>query len=244
MGNTRRLILAGVVTLLVGLIITFPARVAYQWFGPGGLKLSGIAGSIWRGSAKQGSASGIYLTDIRWSFRPLALLRGRLGYAISSNPASGFLDANVAIGVGGVNMSDVNGAISLAALGDALPLKGIEGDVSLRFDKLVIRDGWTVGAIGTVDIANLVSRYLSPSVLGDYRAEFQSADEGILASVEAVSGVLELAGTITLTADRSYALIGQVAAKPSAPPAIRQQLQYLGSPDARGMRDFRVEGQL
>lgn len=245
MSNTKRLILAGFLTFLFGLVITFPARVAYQWFKTADLKLSGISGSIWHGRATQGSAAGIYLSNISWRFQPLALLRGRLGYAISSNPATGFLEANIAVGAGGsVSMSDVSGAMSLAALGDTLPLKGIEGDVSLQFEELVFRNGWTVGANGTVSIDNLVSRYLSPSILGNYRAEFQSAEDGILGSVEAVDGVLELAGTIRLTPDRNYALVGQVAAKPNAPPGLRQQLQFLGTPDARGMRDFRVEGQL
>lgn len=245
MRSSKRLILVGILTFALGLVITFPARVAYQWFKSPAVKLSGISGSIWRGSATQGSVAGIYLGNIRWHFRPLDLLNGRLGYAISGNPAAGFLDANIAVGLGGsVKLSDVSGVLSLTALGDTLPLKGIEGDVTLQFEELVIRDGWTVQATGTVSVANLVSRYLSPAVLGNYRAEFQPAANGILASIEAVDGVLELTGTITLTPDRNYALVGQVAAKPNAPPAIRQQLQYLGTPDARGMRDFRVEGQL
>ena len=76
MKNTKRLVLAGIITFVVGLIITFPARVAYQWFAPAELKLNGISGSIWRGTATQGSAKGIYLTDINWSFRPLGLITG------------------------------------------------------------------------------------------------------------------------------------------------------------------------
>ncbi len=245
MWSRNRLILAGIATFVIGLIISFPARVAYQWFAPAELKLSGISGSIWRGNAAQGSVGGVYLTNVRWSFRPLALLTGKLEFATSSNPASGFFDADIALGLGGsVRMSDVAAAVTLATLADAFPLNGIEGDVSLQFEELVIKNGLPVEATGTLDIANLVSRYLSPAPLGDYRAEFQTADDGVLGSVEAISGVLELDGTIRLTEDRNYQIVGQVAAKPNAPPSITQQLQFLGTPDSQGMREFRMEGQL
>lgn len=245
MASPKRLILAGIATLIIGLISTFPARVAYQWFAPGELKLGGISGSIWRGAAAQGSAGGVYLTNIKWRFRPLGLLTGKLQFATSGNPASGFFDADIALGAGGsFTLSDVAAAVPLSALADAFPLSGIEGDVSLQFEELVIKGGVPVEATGTISIANLVSRYLAPTPLGDFRAEFQTADDGILGSVEAVSGVLELAGTIRLTQDRNYKFVGQVAAKPNAPLSITQQLQFLGTPNSRGQREFRLEGQL
>ena len=34
MSNWRRLLLIGVLTLIVGLIVKFPARIAYHWFAP------------------------------------------------------------------------------------------------------------------------------------------------------------------------------------------------------------------
>jgi len=246
MASPQRLILAGIATLVIGLIISFPARVAYQWFAPAELKLSGISGSIWRGSAAQGSAGGVYLANVRWSFRPLGLLTGKLRFATGSNLASGFLDADIAIGAGGsVTMSDVAAAVSLAALANALPLSGIEGDVSLRFEELVIQGGVPVEAVGTVNIANFVSRYLSPTPLGDYRAEFQTAGDGVLGSVQALSGVLELEGsTIKLTKDGEYEFAGKVLAKPAAPAAVEQILKFLGTPDARGFRDFMFPGRL
>lgn len=245
MASPKRLILAGIATLVIGLISTFPARVAYQWFAPGELKLGGISGSIWRGVAAQGSAGGVYLTNIKWRFRPLGLLTGKLQFATSGNPASGFFDADIALGAGGsFTLSDVAAAVPLSALADAFPLSGIEGDVSLQFEELVIKGGVPVEATGTINIANLVSRYLAPTPLGDFRAEFQTADDGIVGSVEAVSGVLELAGTIRLTQDRNFKFVGQVAAKPNAPLSITQQLQFLGTPNSRGQREFRLEGQL
>lgn len=245
MKNRKRLVLAGIATFVIGLIITFPARVAYQWFAPDDFKLSGINGSVWRGNAAQGTAGGVYLADVNWSFRPLGLLGGKLEFASSSKLASGFFDANVAVGIGGsLTLSDVAGALALDTLAGVLPLSGIEGDVSVQFEELVVENGIPVEATGTLNIANLVSRYLSPTRLGDYKAEFQTQDDGILGSVESLRGVLELAGTIKLSRDRTYKFTGKVAATPAAPINIAQQLQLLGSPDAQGKREFRIEGQL
>ena len=245
MRNSRHLILAGIATFVIGLIITFPARVAYQWFAPAELKLDGISGSIWRGTAAQGTAGGVYLADIEWSFRPLALLTGKLEFASSSKLASGFFDARVAVALGGnLTLSNVAAALTLDSLTAMLPLNGIEGDVSVQIEELVVENGLPVEVTGTINIANLVSRLLSPTRLGDYRVEFQTNDDGILGSVEAINGVLDLGGTIKLTRDRNYEFVGKVAAKPNAPLSITQQLQYLGSPDSQGRREFRIEGQL
>ncbi|MFQ6005378.1 MAG: type II secretion system protein N [Woeseia sp.] len=245
MRHRWRLIVAGIVTLVIGLLVTFPARVAYRWFAPPQLKLAGISGSIWHGTASQGSAGGIYLTDVAWHFKPLALLTGQLAFSTRSNPVSGFLDADIAVGIGGrVTMSDVAGAVSLASLAAAFPLNGVEGDVTLRFEELVIDGGFPVEATGTVGIANLISRYLSATTLGDYRAKLRTGDDGISGTLEAVSGVLELDGTVRLMPDRNYQLLGEVAARPEAPAAIARQLEYLGSPNSRGRHEFRIEGQL
>ncbi len=241
----KRLILAGIATFVIGLVITFPARIAYQWFAPNELKLSGINGSLWHGSAAQGTASGIYLADINWTYEPFALLTGKLEFGTSSKLASGFFDAKIAVGVGGnLTLSDVAGALTLDTLTAMLPLSGIEGDVSMKFEEIIFENGVPVESTGTLIVANLVSRYLSLTRLGDYKAEFQTYDEGILASVESMNGVLELIGTIRLSRDRNWDFIGKVAATPAAPLGISQQLQLLGSPDSRGMRDFRIEGQL
>jgi general secretion pathway protein N len=245
MGNSKLLILAGIATLVIGLIITFPARVAYKWFALENLKLSGISGSIWHGNATQGSAGGIYLKNVKWNLEPLTLLAGKLEFSINSNPASGFLDVNVALNIdGSVTMSDVAAAVSLSALQDVLPFDRIQGDLTLQFSHLVITDGLPSEATGILNIENLISLYLSPKPLGNFRVEFQTTNDGISASVESISDMLDLTGIITLTVDRNYQFIGQIRTKASTPLSITQQLQFLERPNAHSQREFRIEGKL
>ncbi|MDH3441530.1 MAG: type II secretion system protein N [Gammaproteobacteria bacterium] len=241
----KRIAISGLLVFLLVLVVTFPARVAYRWFAPPDIRLSGISGSVWNGSATEGLAGGAYLQDISWRLKPSELLTGALAFETSANPASGTMHADVAMGLGGnLVLTNLSGNVPLDLVHDAFQKAGISGDVSLQFSHLNLENGLPVDAEGSVTVANFYARDLSASVLGDYRAEFQSSGDGVTGRVEDVSGVLDIAGVVTINTDRSYSLVGEVAALPGAPPSIEQQLRFLGSADERGMRPFRFEGRL
>jgi len=241
----KRLIVAGAAALVIGLIVTFPARIAYQWFAPPGLVLSGISGSVWSGKAAQGSAANFYLSDLSWRFRPLSLFTLKAAYHIQATPPAGFMEADVALSPAGtVSFADLRAAIPLAAMSAIVPMNGIEGDVSVQLDRLVIDDGFPTEVNGTIGVSNLVLQALSRAAVGDYRAVLETADDAIRGTVEDVSGVLDIDGSLILGRDRTYSLVGKVAAGPNAPATILEQLRFLGSPDADGMREFRFEGSL
>jgi general secretion pathway protein N len=245
MPSGRRLIAVGAAALVVGLVVAFPARIAYQWFAPDDLALSGISGSIWNGTATQGSAGGLYLSELTWRFRPSSLFGLKAGYAISGRLPAGFVDTNVAFGPGGrVYLDDLASAIPLAYFNALMPQAGVEGDMNVQFRRLTLAEGLPVTAEGTVSVSGLILRALGPSALGDFRAVFQTDDGVISATVEDVSGVLDVNGNLVLQSDRSYSFVGQVAPRANAPAAVVEQLRYLGSPDPQGRREFRFEGSL
>ncbi len=246
MPPVKLLVAAGVAALVLALLVTMPARVAYHWFAPPELKLSGISGSIWNGRAAEGAAGGVYFADLAWQFRPASLLIGRAACAVSAHPAGGRLQADVAAGLGGnsVLLSDLSAGLPLTVLSGVVPLEGVDGDLELDFARLRFDDGFPTEAEGTLRIMNLVLRPISGRALGDYRAVLETGDDGITGTVEDVSGVLDLAGTAELRPDRFYRFSGRVAATPDAPSALVQQLQYLGSADAQGRREFGFEGTL
>ena len=141
-------------------------------------------------------------------------------------------------------MTDLEAGIAIEALQTVVPAPGIEGNVRLLFSRLEIRDGFPSAADGVVEVFALVARGLSPAPLGDYRAELTTGEDAITGSIEDTGGVLDVAGSVRLGADRSYALNGLVAPTPQASPAIVNQLQFLGPANERGQRPFRLEGQL
>jgi general secretion pathway protein N len=244
----KRLIFLGLIVFLAVMVVTFPARVAYTWFAPTELQLSGIEGSIWNGSAAEGFAAGAYIQNINWQFIPLALLSGNLAYHTSSNPASGSMTSNVAVGMNGeLTLSNLTGNLPLDLVHPAFQQNGIRGDISLQFDSVVINNGMPSIVVGSVTVSDFFVPDLSTSTLGDFRADdFQTADGIVIIKVEDVDAVVDVAGTITisLNTDRSYAFIGTVAPTSATPASIVNQLVFLGSANEDGQHDFRFEGQL
>jgi general secretion pathway protein N len=241
----KRLIILGLAIFFAVLVTTFPARVAYNWFAPADLQLAGIDGSVWNGSAAEAKAGGAYVRNISWTFSPAMLLSGKLGFKTTSQPASGNMQLVVAVSPGGsLALSDLRGNLPLDLLHPALQRSGISGDLVLDFESVLIIDGVPVAAHGSVTVNDLFVPDLSSSQIGDFRADFRTNDDAVVGSVEDIAGILDVAGTISLNADRSYAFIGLVAPTPMTPPAVVNQLRFLGSPNERGQHEFRFEGQL
>lgn len=241
----RRLVIVFTLTLVVGLLVLFPARVAYHWFAPPAVALSGISGSIWRGTASQANVSGLYLGELRWRLRPLALFRGRASFDLSASPAGGVLDGNAAIGLGGdVHLARTRVALPLDAVAVLAGVPGLRGTATADIERLRLSDGMPIVADGSAEVRGLLLPLVSPQPIGGYRAEFFTQDDGIVASVEDTDGFVDLAGRLLLSADRSYEFLGQLAPKPDTPPAVADQMRFLGSPNARGQYELRLEGTL
>ncbi len=246
MTNWRRLLLIGVLTLIIGLIVKFPARVAYAWFVPAEVvAVAGIDGTVWRGSAQSADVSGIYFGDIEWRFRPLGLFTGRLKYSISARPQFGTLATDIALSPGGsIRLDDLESNVSLQPIGAVIGVTGLRGTAAANFERLEIVDGFAVAADGTIDIRGLLVPLVSGEPIGGYEAEFFTQEAGVVASIEDTDGVIDVAGRLTLGADRTYELLAQIAPKPETPERIRQQIEFLPSADAPGRHELRLEGQL
>lgn len=241
----KRLIFAGFITFLIVLIATFPARVAYNWLAPPEIQLSGISGSIWNGTATEGKAAGAYIQNLAWQFLPGALLGGKLAFTASGNPASGTMNTKLALGLNGnLTMTDFVGSVPLDLVHPSFQQGGIRGDVALHLETLVIKDGLPIEVLGTVTVTDFFAPLLSTSPIGDFRADFHTADDGIAGNLEDIAAVIDVTGTITLAQNGSYTLIGNVGATPETPRSITDQLRYLGSADERGQHSFRFEGKL
>ena len=245
MASRIRLAVTGAVVFLAGIVLLFPARVAYEWFAPETVRLSGITGTVWSGVAAEASFDGFYAGTLRWDFRPAALFTGKIGYAVAAEPAGGLLEGNVAISpAGSLHLADLRAGLPLAALGNAAAAAGAAGALDMQFDALVLDDGWPVRATGAADLQGLTIPLLSAAPLGDYHAGFETMDGVVTARFADASGVLDLDGTLELQRERRYVVSGRVRATNAAPPGLVRQLRFLGSPDEEGMRTFRFEGQL
>ena len=243
MQSMRVLVITGTLALVIGLLAMFPARVAIEWFAPGGVTFSNSSGTIWSGRAAGASTGGITLRNIEWRFKPLSLFKGQLAFAVSANPPSGFMDAVAGVGFGGsMVLSDLNASLPLSLVGRGVGVAGLQGTSTLRFSRIVWDGAWVAGADGVLQVADLLVPAVGRDSLGGYRAEFSTTERGIVASVEDTDAVIDLAGSLTLEEDRSYALIAQIVAQPSTPDSIKRQLKFLPPPNDRGQQEIRLEG--
>lgn len=243
--TTKRLVKFGLVVCILGLVLLFPARVAYRWFAPAEFVASGISGTVWNGRAQEAMANGFYLRDLNWDLQALRLFTGRLAFGIDTKFASGFAEGNVAFGLGGsIYASDLSGALPLEAIQSIPPLRGTRGMLSLEFAQLEVSDGLPVVADGYLEIAGLSNPMLHREPIGGFRAEFFSEESGIAASIEDTAAVIDLAGSLQLSEDGTYQFLAQLSPIDSTPPAIREQLRFLGSANDRGQHELRLEGKL
>ena len=214
--SRKALLSVGLLTFVAAFILLFPARVAYDWFAPPTVQIGGLEGTVWSGSAADASAAGLYLRDLNWRLRPLRLLTGKFAASFEARPSSGFLEADIAVGLGGdILLSNVNASLPLRDIASIARVPGLSGNASLQFARLRVRDGLPIAADGTLTVADLVAPMVDPASIGGYRAEFFTDANAIIASVEDVDGVFDLAGSLTLSANRNYQFLGKVAATDS-----------------------------
>ena len=245
MANRTRLIKLGLLIFVLGLILLFPARVAYRWFAPAEFIASGISGSVWSGHATEASAYGTYFRDLSWRIHLLDLVTAKLGYGIESKLASGFVEGNIAIGFGGtLRATELRATLPLTSIQSITSLAGVRGSVSADFSELRLSSGMPVAADGVLEISGLTLPTVSRDPLGGFRAEFFSQESGISASIEDTNAVIDLAGSLQLAPDGAYQLLAHLTATGDTPAPVRQQLQFLGPANDRGQHELRLEGQL
>lgn len=240
-----RLIAAALIAFVAGAVLVFPARVAYRWFAPPEIALSGIEGSVWRGAASNAAIYGMYARDLEWRFRPLKILAGRLSYRISATPIGGFVDGEVSVAVGGtLRITDLRASVPLGVVAEIVRLPGLGGLANAQFERLELLDGVPTAADGVLEVASLRVPLVAPAAIGGYEAEFFTESDAVVASVEDTDGLIDVAGRLILKPDRSYQFLGQIAPKAETPDSLRSQMQFLGSANARGQYELRLEGSL
>lgn len=241
--RSRGLVLLAALTVVIALITTFPARIAYRFVASPLLKMNRIQGTVWSGSAGEFSTNGVYLRDLAWQIKPLHLFTGKAVYEINGSPLAGFFESQVAVGLGGsLTLRDLTASTPLQMFAAAANIPGLRGTANLKIERLELVSGRAKAIDGTVDVVNLVVPTLSNASLGGYHAEFFTQNNGVAASIEDTDGIIDLAGSLQLNPDKSYAFLGQVVAKPGAPDSVKNQLRYLGPANERGQQELRLEG--
>lgn len=243
------LALLGLLAFLILLVTTLPARVLLDRIP--GVEATGVGGSIWSGRADALAVQGFALGRVEWRLFALPLLRGRLDVDATISPPDGNGSARCLIGMNQrAHCSRVVANLPLEFLPLSSLPQGWTGRIEANFTELNIERGWPTAARGQLEVRDLNRpTNAGATSFGSYKLvlpapDTQATEGALIGALSDTGGPLNVVGTLRLSADRSYVIDGRVAARNDAPTEIARSLEYLGTPDSQGRREFSLAGTL
>ncbi len=234
----------GVAAYLVFALVTLPARVVASRL-PSGIVVAGAEGTAWNGRAPAVMVGGAQVGSVTWKLHALPLLQLQLKADIKVTRTDGFVQATVATRGGeDIRLTQLTSSVPLGSLPPNVMPGGWTGTLNARLARLDLKNGWPVGADGTLEVVDLTGPARKPEPMGSYKVIFPPELTGneLVGALSDMGGPLEIAGNLRLNPDRSYMIEGSVAARPEASKSMTDSLQILGAPDAQGHRPFSLSG--
>jgi general secretion pathway protein N len=239
-------------TVIVLVIVAFAAivlaRLPASWLLPAGgpdFSCASVAGSLWNGYCSGLKVRGTALGDLTWQLRPSRLLLGKLAAHVDvEHPPATSAQGDVEIGLGGTVLArDLTASLPL----DPKLLPGAPPTLSgtLHLDLAiarVTRNGVVERLEGRIEASDLIdhSGYVTP--LGNFLVTFPGGTPQPVGDVQDAGGPLAVQGKLVLTPQPGYDLSGYVTPRQNATQALINAIQFLGSPDAQGRRQFALSG--
>ncbi|MFV1973911.1 MAG: type II secretion system protein N [Thiohalobacterales bacterium] len=234
-----RFLALGVGVYLLILLATFPATRAVHFLEQQntGLTLQSVSGTVFSGQAGRVLHSGQELGPVSWSFRPVALLLGRVEYRVTFDGplfrGSGYLGT----GFGAeFNAHDVVGELQPDPLVNRylpVPME-TAGSISLTLDTLKVSDGFPADLSGIVQWTE--AAILEPVQLsfGKVEVNLGGSGDAVTAGISSAGGATAVSGELTLLAAGEYRLQLLLKPGPETDPGFTDMLESYGKPQADG----------
>ena len=252
MQNYKKLITLGTACFLLFFFTLFPARIVFAVFMPDSVQGYGVEGSIWKGSARIINAGGQQLRNTEWDIALSRLLLGQIGGDFKTRWGSGFAEGFGTLSMTGtIRLSDTQANFDVATVSSMFGIPQVGGQVNLAINNLEVVSNWPHKLTGTGEIRNLSSPLMgsgAADLIGNVAIEFDSDTETdtdtITGQIKDSGGPLELKGTLLLTPPGNYDLDTRIKARQSAPKELKDNLQFLGSPESDGSHIFKLAGSI
>ena len=232
-------------TLLLMLILQFPAITVINSINKNNLKVNGVNGTVWKGSASEISSNEIYLRQTKWKIVPSELLKGNLTFDISTYPFNGQLKFNLILDLmNNLSATDIKGNFPNDILEIIAPFLGVSSEINMNIKSLSLNNKDINQLEGQILLNNLVMKGISNRVLGSYKIDLFERNGEIYGSIDDVSGEVDIAATMSLTLSGKYIIDGAVSAKQNTSNQVRTILSFLGAENENGQRSFRFEGEI
>lgn len=236
-------------TLSAVVLATFPAAVAWRWWGERvpDLKLQGISGTVWNGKATRVAVRGQVLGRMEWQVPFAALVRGAPSVRVDLSGPGLQLKAVIARqSADALALSELNAQAEAQWLGPALAIPELEptGLVVTENASLVLSRGGMPQAIdAAIEWRNAGVRGQVVARLGTILIQAHGRDGRIQASVvDQGDGEVEIRGTASID-QGSYRSETILVPRVEQGPVV-EALQWVGAPRPGGGRVLIVEGRI
>ena len=235
------------VLAVVAFVAIVVARLPASWVvpaPPSEVSCAAVDGSIWNGACAGLTAEGSPIGDVTWNVHPLSLLSGKLSaYLELTGPVAavrGDFDMGLDKSVTARNVQ-VTVPFSQGIKRLVPTLRSLSGDATANIVFAHYTKGFLTQIQGRIEAHNLVSRDRDGvTTLGSYAVTFPAGGSGEpTGQLQDLGGPLVIQGTLRVLQDKPGVEVhGLVSPRADTPPDMRHQLEYLGSPDAQGRREF------
>ena len=241
----KKQLLISLFALLLMLILQFPAITAINSINKNNLKVNGVNGTVWKGSASEISSNEIYLRQTKWKIVPSELLKGNLTFDISTYPFNGQLKFNLILDLmNNLSATDIKGNFPNDTLEIIAPFLGVSSEIDMNIKSLSLDNKDINQLEGQILLNNLVMKGISNRVLGSYKIDLFERNGEIYGSIDDISGEVDIAAIMSLTLSGKYIIDGAVSEKQNTSNQVRTILSFLGAENENGQRSFRFEGEI
>ena len=241
----KKQVLVSLFALLLMLILQFPAITAINSINKNNLKVNGVNGTIWKGSASEISSNEIYLRQTKWKIAPSELLKGNLTFDISTYPFNGQLKFNLILDLmNNLSATDIKGNFPNDILEIIAPFLGVSSEIDMNIKSLSLNNKGINQLEGQILLNNFLMKGISNRVLGSYKIDLFERNGEIYGSIDDISGEVDIAATMSLTLSGKYIIDGAVSEKQNTSNQVRTILSFLGAENENGQRSFRFEGEI
>ncbi|WP_330961660.1 type II secretion system protein N [Photobacterium sp. 53610] len=241
-----------VFALLVSLLVHLPASWLWQ-FVPNtpGLVVSGISGTPWKGSASQIRWQQWVLGEAEWTMFPWKLLTGDAAFKVSMGRGSelGYRgDGTLGINFDGPYAKGFVLTMSAQQVVQSVRLPiplTLGGSFTLTLNDYRFASPYCQALDGVLTWNGaLVGTPMGEIDLGPVNAELSCNDGQLAATSHQKSNQVESDWQASLSQNQTYSLNGWFTPGAELPANLRDQLKWLGSPDASGRYPVRYSGRL
>lgn len=238
------------ITLLavVAFLAIVVARLPASWIvpaPPAEVSCTAVDGTIWNGACAGLVADGSPLGDVTWNVHALSLLTGKLSAYVELTGPVAAVSGDFDMGLDkSITLHNVQASVPFdQGVKKLVPaLQTLSGSANANIISAHYAKGFLTQIQGRIEAHDLVSHDRDgTATLGSYAVTFPAAAGSgePTGQLQDLAGPLAVQGTLRVMQDKAGVEVhGLVAPRAEATPDLRHQLEYLGSPDAQGRREF------